>query len=285
LPPCTSRANGWRTRVIDLIGRVREPLIAIARAAAGDILAVYAGPFEVRQKSDASPVTAADLAAHTRIVEALERLTPDIPVLSEESANSISAQTRRRWTRYWLVDPLDGTREFVKRNGEFTVNIALIENGLAVYGLIQAPVLDTLWHGGPAFGAWRRDADGGEHPLSTRRPAATPLRVASSRSWPSPWVERLLQQGDAIAVPLGSSLKFCHLAEGALDIYPRFGPTSEWDTAAGQAILQAAGGVVVDLDGKPLRYNQRTSLINGDFIALGDPDMPWQSSILALVSR
>jgi len=262
--------------VNDLIGRVREDLIAIARAAAGDILEVYAGPFDVRQKSDASPVTAADLAAHTRIVAALERLTPEIPVLSEESADTISAHTRLRWERYWLVDPLDGTREFVKRNGEFTVNIALVEHGIAVYGVIQAPVLDTLWHGGPEFGAWRRGVDGGDHPLHTRRPAATPLRVASSRSWPSPWVDAFLQRGDALAVPLGSSLKFCRLAEGALDVYPRFGPTSEWDTAAGQAILQGAGGAVLDLEGEPLRYNQRTSLINGDFIALGDPDMQKQ---------
>jgi len=267
--------------VIDLIGRVRESLIAIARAAAGDILAVYAGPFDVRQKSDASPVTAADLAAHTRIVEALERLTPEIPVLSEESADTISAQTRRRWTRYWLVDPLDGTREFVKRNGEFTVNIALVEDGIAVYGVIQAPVLDTVWHGGPDVGAWRRDADG-EHALHTCRPAATPLRIASSRSWPSPWVEAVLQRGDAVAVPLGSSLKFCRLAEGALDIYPRFGPTSEWDTAAGQAILQGAGGVVLDLDGEPLRYNQRESLLNGDFIAIGDPELAWREYLAGL---
>jgi len=271
--------------VNDLIGRVREPLIDIARTAARDILDVYAGHFEVQHKSDASPVTAADLAAHTRIVEALERLTPDIPVLSEESADTISAHTRLRWERYWLVDPLDGTREFVKRNGEFTVNIALVEHGVAVYGVIQAPVLGTVWHGGPDFGAWRRDADGREHPLHTCRPAASPLRVASSRSWPSPWVETLLQQGDAIAVPLGSSLKFCRLAEGALDVYPRFGPTSEWDTAAGQAILQGAGGAVLDLDGNPLRYNQREGLLNGDFIAVGDPKLRWRDYLSGVNSQ
>jgi len=259
-----------------------EAVIAIARAAADDILEVYSGQFEVHHKADASPVTAADLAAHTRIVEALERLTPDIPILSEESAETISTQTRRRWTRYWLVDPLDGTREFVKRNGEFTVNIALIDAGIAVYGVIQAPVLETLWHGGPGLGAWRRDASG-EQPLHASRPAACPLRVASSRSWPSPWLAQWLQQqSDAIAVPLGSSLKFCRLAEGGLDVYPRFGPTCEWDTAAGQAILQGAGGAVLDLDGAPLRYNQRNSLINGDFIALGDPQLHWQERIAAL---
>jgi len=267
-----------------LIGRVREPLIAIARAAAGDILQVYSGQFEVHHKADASPVTAADLTAHTRIVEALERLTPEIPILSEESADTISAQTRRRWTRYWLVDPLDGTREFIKRNGEFTVNIALIEDGEAVYGVIQAPVSGSVWHGGPGLGAWRREDDG-EHALQSCRPAGTPLRVACSRSWPSPWVDRLLQRGDAVAVPLGSSLKFCHLAEGALDVYPRLGPTCEWDTAAGQAILRGAGGVVLGLDGNPLRYNQRTSLMNEDFIALGDPGMAWRHCVAELVSK
>jgi len=267
-----------------LIPQLRDQVIAIARQAAQDILQVYSGQFEVQHKSDASPVTAADIAAHTRIVDELEQLTPDIPILSEESADSISAQTRRRWTRYWLVDPLDGTREFIKRNGEFTVNIALIEDGEAVYGVIQAPVLDTVWHGGPDFGAWRRDADG-ECLLHSCRPAATPLRVASSRSWPSPWVDTLLQQGDAVAVPLGSSLKFCRLAEGALDIYPRFGPTSEWDTAAGQAILLGAGGIVLDIDGEPLRYNQRATLINGDFIAVGDPKRPWRDYLSGFNSQ
>jgi len=261
--------------VNSIFPRLRDEVIAIAYAAARDILAVYAGHFEVRRKSDSSPVTAADMAAHTRIVAALERLTPDIPILSEESADTISVQTRRHWSRYWLVDPLDGTREFVKRNGEFTVNIALIEDGVAVYGVIQAPVLETVWHGGPHLGAWRRDADG-EHLLQSCRPAATPLRVATSRSWPSPWLEDLLQRDDAVAVPLGSSLKFCRLAEGVLDLYPRFGPTSEWDTAAGQAILLGAGGTIFDFNGKPLRYNQRNSLINGDFVALGDIELPWQ---------
>jgi len=252
-----------------------DQVIAVAEAAARDILDVYAGQFEVQHKADTSPVTAADMAAHRRIVHRLTRLTPQIPVLSEESAESVPAAVRQRWARYWLVDPLDGTREFIKRNGEFTVNIALVEDGVAVYGLIQAPVLDMLWHGGPGQGAWRRD-NAGEHRLYTCRPAACPLRVASSRSWPSPWVETLRQRGDdAVAVPLGSSLKFCRLAEGQLDIYPRFGPTSEWDTAAGQAIVEGAGGAVLDLTGKPLRYNQRAGLLNGDFVAIGDPALPW----------
>jgi len=269
------------TVLAGLIAATREQVIALSRAAAQDILDVYADHFEVRHKPDASPVTAADLAAHTRIVDGLTRLTPQIPIVSEESAELIPADERNRWTRYWLVDPLDGTREFVKRNGEFTVNIALVDAGVAVYGVIQAPVLGTLWHGGPGLGAWRRDGDG-ECALQSCRPAAHPLRVASSRSWSSPWVETLRQRGDALFVPLGSSLKFCHLAEGALDIYPRFGPTSEWDTAAGQAILQGSGGAVLDLDGNPLRYNQRADLLNGDFIAIGDPELPWREYLAGL---
>jgi len=258
-----------------LLERLREPLIAIANAAARDILAVYAAPFTVEHKPDDSPVTAADLAAHVRIALALERLTPDIPVLSEESADSISTRTRRRWQRYWLVDPLDGTREFVKRNGEFTVNIALIENGAAVYGVIQAPVLDTVWHGGPGQGAWRRDARG-EQRIRTCAPAPQPLRVAVSRSYRSARMAAILQQIAAIPVGLGSSLKFCRLAEGELDLYPRFGATSEWDTAAGQAIVEGAGGAVLDFNGAPLGYNQRETLINPEFVALGDVQLHWQ---------
>jgi len=257
------------------VERLREPLIAIANAAARDILAVYAAPFTVERKPDDSPVTAADMAAHVRIALALERLTPDIPVLSEESADGISTQTRRRWQRYWLVDPLDGTREFVKRNGEFTVNIALIEDGAAVYGVIQAPVLDTVWHGGPGQGAWRRDAHG-EQRIHTCAPAPSPLRVAVSRSYRSARMAAILQQIAAVPVGLGSSLKFCRLAEGQLDLYPRFGATSEWDTAAGQAIVEGAGGAVLALDGTPLTYNQRDTLINPEFIALGDAQLRWQ---------
>lgn len=260
-----------------LDARTRDGVIAIAHAAAAAILDVYAGAFDVIRKADASPVTAADLAAHHVIVDGLSRLTPDIPVLSEESAESVALDTRRRWTRMWLVDPLDGTREFVKRNGEFSVNIALIEHGVAVFGVIQAPVTGTLWHGAPGVGAWRRDGAVDTRVRVRRFEGVAPLRVAASRSHRDPRTTALLARiGKTEPVPLGSSLKFCRLAEGALDVYPRFGPTSEWDTAAGQAILEGAGGVVLDPAGRPFRYNQRDSLLNGDFIALGDPSLPWR---------
>lgn len=256
----------------------RDGVIDIARAAGAAIMSVYAGAFDVARKADASPVTAADLAAHRVIVDGLARLTPDIPVLSEESTDAVAAGERRGWRRMWLVDPLDGTREFVKRNGEFSVNIALIEDGVAVFGVIQAPVDGALWHGAPGHGAWRRSGET-DRPIRARRvPGAGPMRVAASRSHRDPrtaaFVARL---GDIEPVALGSSLKFCRLAEGTLDVYPRFGPTSEWDTAAGQAILEGAGGILVDAGGRAFRYNQRGTLLNGAFIALGDPALPWRA--------
>lgn len=260
---------------------LREGVIALAHAAAEAILEVYGTAFEVERKSDASPLTAADLAAHRCIVEGLERLAPEWPILSEESVEDVPALVRRQWRRLWLVDPLDGTREFVKRNGEFSVNIALIEEGVAVFGVIQQPVTGRLWHGIPGQGAFRRDG-GVDVPLHTRRPAAVPLRVAASRSHRDARTDAMLQRiGDNETVAQGSSLKFCRLAEGGMDVYPRFGPTSEWDTAAGQAILEAAGGAVLDPRGRPLRYNQRDTLLNRDFIALGDPDLPWREWLQA----
>ncbi len=259
---------------------IREGVIALAQAAAADILEIYDRGFEVETKADDSPLTAADLASHRRIVAGLQRLTPDIPVLSEESAELPVAE-RRAWTRLWLVDPLDGTREFIKRNGEFTVNIALIEDGVATFGVIQAPVQDTLWWGDLAHGAYVR-RDGGETALETRVPAIVPLRVAASRSHRDARTEAFMARmtadtGEIETIGVGSSLKFCRVAEGLIDLYPRFGPTSEWDTAAGQAIVEAAGGRVLDPQGRPFRYNQRDTLLNGDFIALGDARLPWVS--------
>ncbi len=254
-----------------------EGIIALACEAAARILAVYEGDFAVTQKDDRSPLTAADLAAHHCIVQGLERLTPDIPVLSEESAQDVPTLVRRQWRRMWLVDPLDGTREFVKRNGEFTVNIALINEGIPVLAVVQAPVTGMVWHAWRGHGAFRRDG-ATDVRLQTRTPAMPPLQVAASRSHRDPRTESVMQRmGPVDTIALGSSLKFCRLAEGAMDVYPRFGPTSEWDTAAGQCVLEAAGGAVIDLQGRPLRYNQRDTILNGDFLALGDPALPWQA--------
>lgn len=266
---------------------LRECVIALAVEAAQRILEVYergdardASGMDLRHKADDSPLTAADLASHRCIVDGLAALTPEIPVLSEESADEVPAEERLRWTRLWLVDPLDGTREFVKRNGEFTVNIALIEDGVATFGVIQAPTTGTVWWGDRAHGAYRRDDGGHEVALSTRTPALAPLRVAASRSHRDARTEAFMAKmtadtGPTNDVGVGSSLKFCRIAEGAIDIYPRFGPTSEWDTAAGQIIVEAAGGAVLDPRGRPFRYNQRATVLNGDFVAMGDAKLPW----------
>lgn len=264
---------------------LREGVIALAQTAAADILAIYdavgrGGALDIEHKPDDSPLTAADLASHRRIAQGLQRLTPDIPVLSEESSDAAIA-ARRSWRRLWLVDPLDGTREFLKRNGEFTVNIALIEHGVATFGVIQAPVTGELWWADPAHGTFRRDASG-QARLSVRAPASPPLRVAASRSHRDARTEAFLANASAQAgaldtIGVGSSLKFCRVAEGAIDLYPRFAPTSEWDTAAGQVIVEAAGGRVLDPQGRPFRYNQRDTLLNGDFIALGDAALPWRA--------
>lgn len=255
----------------------REGVLAIARDAARRIMQVHDAGFDVVRKADASPLTEADLASHRCIVAGLEALTPEVPVLSEESADVIPAHVRRGWRRLWVVDPLDGTREFIKRNNEFCINIALVDDGVPVFGLILAPVTGVAWHGVPGQGAYRLDGDG-ERRITVRKPAVAPLRVAASRSHLDPRTHALMQRiGRTEAIGMGSALKFCLLAEGGMDVYPRFAPTSEWDTAAGQAILEAAGGSLLDPRGRAFRYNQRESLLNGDFIALGDASLPWPS--------
>ena len=252
----------------------REPVLQLARDAGAAIMRIYAEGFSVEQKEDLSPLTAADMAAHRLIVAGLAALTPEIPVLSEESSD-IPWSERWQWRRYWLVDPLDGTREFVKKNGEFTVNIALIEQDAPVFGVVYAPALDELYYGVRGVGAYLRD-EGEDVPVIARRPAFAPLRVAASRSHLDARTAAAIgRMGEVETIGLGSSLKFCRLAEGCLDIYPRFGPTSEWDTAAGQCVLEAAGGAVLELDGAPLTYNRKDSLLNPDFIALGDATLAW----------
>ena len=238
----------------------------IARAAGDAILAIYRQPFAVEYKQDESPLTAADQGAHEVIVQALARLTPDIPVLSEES-DAETMQARLGWSRYWLVDPLDGTKEFVSRNGEFTVNIALIEQGRPVWGLVYAPVLDKLWYGGKGIGAWRV-ADGTHEAIQTRpHEAGQAWRVVGSRNHLShATLDYLAPLGEVELVSMGSSLKFCIIAEGGAELYPRLAPTCEWDTAAAQAVLEGAGGSVTQLDGTSLAYN-KPDILNPWFVA------------------
>lgn len=254
---------------------LHEAVLVIAREAGDAILEIYEHAFDVHRKADDSPLTAADLAANRVITEGLQRLTPDIPILSEEGAQ-LPWTTRSGWSSYWLVDPLDGTREFVKRNGEFTVNIALIKRHEPVFGVVHAPVTGLTWHAEQGRTAFRRSGQV-DVPLRTRAPATAPLRVAASRSHRDARTQAVLaSMGETEVIGLGSSLKFCRIAEGGLDVYPRFGPTSEWDTAAAQCVLEAAGGALLAPDGRAFRYNRRDTLLNGDFIALGDASLPWR---------
>jgi 3'(2'), 5'-bisphosphate nucleotidase len=251
-----------------------HPVFEIAKRAGAAILEVYAGHFDVTDKDDQSPLTLADLRSHELIANGLRQLDSRIPVLSEE-ASTISYEVRRTWNRYWLVDPLDGTREFVSRNGEFTVNIALIENHQATAGVVFVPVRDTLYFGTRHDGAWRVENNGAAERITVSR-AQSPLRVVGSRSHRDTEFAKLLPKLEPCElVSVGSSIKFCLVAEGSADFYPRFGPTSEWDTAAAQAVLEAAGGAVMTLDGSPLRYNTKDSLLNPGFVAVGDPQHNW----------
>ncbi|MCH7373630.1 3'(2'),5'-bisphosphate nucleotidase CysQ [Aeromonas sp. MR16] len=243
----------------------------IARAAGEAIMAIYSKPFAVEYKQDESPLTAADQGAHEVIVQALASLTPDFPVLSEESDVGIM-QARFSWSCYWLVDPLDGTKEFVSRNGEFTVNIALIDDGRPVWGLVYAPVLDKLWYGGKGLGAWRIDESGTAAIQTRPHVEGQAWKVVGSRNHLSQatldYLARFgdIARGEIELVSMGSSLKFCIIAEGGAELYPRLAPTCEWDTAAAQAVLEGAGGTVTQLDGEPLAYNKR-DILNPWFVA------------------
>jgi 3'(2'), 5'-bisphosphate nucleotidase len=252
-----------------------DAVCAIARTAGQAILEVYGREFKVEWKDDRSPLTEADRAAHDVIAHGLAGLDGAAPLLSEESPPSGLAQ-RRDWRQFWLVDPLDGTKEFLKRNGEFTVNIALVAEHRAVLGVVFAPVLDRMYFGAVTTGAWRQDGSAAPHPIRVRNPAAAPLRVVGSRSHPSPELALYLAAlGPHAITDMGSSLKICLVAEGAADVYPRLGPTSEWDTAAAQAILESAGGRMIDTGGRPLRYNAKDDLLNPHFLAFGDVERDW----------
>jgi 3'(2'), 5'-bisphosphate nucleotidase len=253
-----------------------QEVVVLAQRAGNAILSVYGEQFEVTHKSDQSPLTMADLRSHEVISQGLRALTPEQPVLSEE-ASDISFEQRRQWPRYWLVDPLDGTKEFVSRNGEFTVNIALIENHVPVLGVVHVPVTNTTYTGATGLGAYRQIDGQTPEPLHVRSPAANPLRIVGSRSHRGDTLDQYLPKlAPYELVAVGSSLKFCLVAEGSADFYPRFGPTSEWDTAAAQAVVEAAGGVVIKTNGEPLRYNTKADLLNPHFLVYGDRSRDWR---------
>ena len=261
-----------------------EQVIVITKAAGDAIMQVYSTDFNVVRKDDNSPLTQADLAAHQVIVQALSKLTPDIAILSEES-DSIDFEKRRQWQQYWLIDPLDGTREFVKRNGEFTVNIAFIDQHQPVLGVVYAPVTDLLYYASRGHGAYKQ--------LETSGPQNSPQKihtrvlnlkqptVAGSRSHSSEKMQQFMQHLESAAgaapelISMGSSLKICLVAEGIADVYPRLGPTSEWDTAAAHCVLLEAGGDIVDMSNQSLLYNTKDSLLNPNFFAKSDGIHDW----------
>nr|VFJ45152.1 MAG: 3'(2'),5'-bisphosphate nucleotidase [Candidatus Kentron sp. DK] len=256
----------------------------MARAAGDAILAIYVKDFSVYQKSDASPLTEADLAAHRLIVEGLARLAPKLPILSEESVEEVPYEERAAWRSYWLVDPLDGTREFIKRRTDFTVNIALIHEGHPILGVVHVPVQNRTYFAARGLGAHRQDQDNPPVAIKVRAEIDGPLKILGSRSHSSQLLDQYLTAaapdfGEYQLLTIGSSLKFCLVAEGAADLYPRFGPTSEWDTAAAHAIVLAAGGQVTDMKLNPLVYNQKPSLLNPFFFAFGHRRHDWSAFV------
>jgi len=252
-----------------------EPIVALAKEAGNAILDVYATDFDVEKKSDKSPLTQADMASHIIISKGLAELTPDIPVISEESGLP-EFSVRGQWPLYWLIDPLDGTKEFVNRNGEFTVNIALIENKRPVMGVVHVPVQDKTYTGCEGLGAAIRSGDGKSTKIVVSAASASPVRVVGSRSHRGASLDAFLERLENFEMlPMGSSLKFCVVAEGGADVYPRLGPTSEWDTAAAQAVVEQAGGAVLELNGGPLLYNNKADILNPHFLVRGPQDRDW----------
>lgn len=255
-----------------------QKVISLAKCAGEKVMEIYSKDFGIFEKSDQSPLTEADMASHNCLVQGLEKLTPDIPVLSEESSEQVM-QDRIAWDVYWLIDPLDGTKEFIKKNGEFTVNVALIKKGKAVFGVVHAPAIGvTYWGGGE--GAYKESVNGLKERISV---ASNPerkdgWRVVGSRSHQSDeFVEFVRKFEDPEIVSMGSSLKLCLVAEGEAHLYPRLGLTSEWDTAAAQAVVEAAGGKVLQYPNLgPLVYNTKEdTLLNPFFIVCNGVSKVW----------
>ena len=254
-----------------------ESIVAIAREAGREILKVYGREFSVQEKQDNSPLTEADQRAHVLIATRLAALPETIPVLSEEDVEAFPGADALG--RYWLVDPLDGTKEFIKRNGEFTVNIALIENGYPVAGVVHAPVLDTTYFAARDLGSRKQIGDRPSAPIRcATRAGGQPWRVVGSRSHAGDSLAAFLGRlGDHTLVSMGSSLKFCLVAEGSADLYPRLGPTSLWDTAAAQCVVEQAGGQVLRLDGNRLSYANPSATLNPNFIVTAPAGVDWRS--------
>jgi len=254
-----------------------QAAITIAKQAGEVILEVYnsSRDLQIEHKEDETPVTNADYAAHHLIVAELEKLSSNFPVLSEESIH-ISFLERSRWPTYWLVDPLDGTREFIKRSDQFSVNIALIHHHQPVLGVIYVPVFEHLYYATQNGGAWRQNSNDTPFPIQTRPLDLNDFILASSLNPGGPRQQAYIAALPPHRItPMGSSIKSCLVAEGAADLYPRLGPTSEWDTAAAQCIVEEAGGKITHLNLTPLSYNNKAALLNPHFLVFGDPRHDW----------
>lgn len=266
--------------------KIMDDVVTLAIEAGLAIMKVYKQDvFEVEQKADDSPVTEADLAAHRVLLAGLEDMIDGVPVLSEEGAIP-DFSLRSQWRKYWIIDPLDGTKEFINRNGEFTVNVALIEDHIPVMGVVHVPVSGLTYMGDRELGALKQDENGHRvsitvRSMSGRGDIERPISVVASRRHGADTVNELLTKlGDSLGsvetCNMGSSLKLCLVAEGQADLYPRLAPTMEWDTAAAQAVVEAAGGIVLNAHFEPLRYNTKDNLLNPYFYVVGDQAFPWQ---------
>jgi 3'(2'), 5'-bisphosphate nucleotidase len=264
--------------------RLADGVSRIVESAARRVMEIYETGFEVRNKQDQTPVTCADLAAHEIISEGLAALEPGVPIVSEEGEIPPFEQ-RCRWHSHWLVDPLDGTRGFAAHRGEFTINVALVIGGRPLLGIVAVPVSGTCYAAVSGGGARVRHADGVWQSIRTRRLPAHQVVVLRSRTRRHADVDRLVARlGNARVIVAGSSLKACLVARGLADLYPAFGPTSEWDTAAGQCLVEEAGGGMTDLALTPLRYNASASLENPYFVAFGDRGVDWRGLLAELDS-
>ena len=254
----------------------KDRVVEIAQAAGEKILDLFLPEIAVTQKGDNTPLTAADLAANKFIIQQLTLLTPELPVITEESCE-ISIAERNSWSTYWLVDPLDGTREFVKQNGEFSVNIALIHQGTPILGVVHAPVLEITYLATQGRGAWKKTGESEPRRIAVR--TAPKDRVTVALGWAPRFGEKLQRfldnLGDHGELRMGGALKSCLVAEGRADVYPCLGPTGEWDTGAAQCIVEEAGGQITNTKMANLRYNTRDTLLNPDFFAFGKSNHHW----------
>ena len=252
-----------------------DPVIQIAYQAGKVIMEVYDAGFSIEEKSDQTPVTEADVAANKIIEASLKELTPHLPILTEEVKPTPYLE-RKKWARYWLIDPLDGTREFIKRNGEFTVNIALIDGDESVMGVVYAPVIGVIYYAAKGQGAFKQESTNEPKPIHVNDKCTGKTIVACGRSHPSEQVKTFLDNiGEHEILRVGSALKSCMVAEGKADLYPRLGPTSEWDTAAAQCVVEEAGGAITDTEMQRLRYNTKDDLLNPNFFVSGDQSIKW----------